>query len=135
MQQFSQYYDEFLWALCVWREARGEKLHTSRLAVAHVVLNRALDLKQRWPKTPSGVVLQHLQFSSFNAGDPNATLFPARDATVWLDCCDAVAGVLAGDLDPTKGANHYHSKMPTPPAWADPSKLTAEIGGFRFFKL
>lgn len=135
MQQFSQYYDEFLWALCVWREARGEALHTARLAVAHVIHNRALDAKKRWPISPAGVVLQLRQFSSFNASDPNSTLFPSRDSTPWLDCCDAVAGVLAGGLDPSRGANHYHSKMPTPPAWADLTKMTAEIGSFRFFKL
>src|SRR5262245_34015245 len=78
----------FALALAVWREARGESLR-GRCLVAQVIENRVTD--SRWPDTYVGVITQRLQFSSFNPGDPNATLFPAETDLAWEGC------VLAAD--------------------------------------
>lgn len=134
MENISPQYDVVLWALAVWREARGES-YAAKVAVAYCIQNRALD--PRWPNTPAEVVLQPYQFSSFNDGDPNATKFPAPKGAAWLDCCQAVHDVLAGMVsDPTAGANHYHSlpKSKPWPAWAEANRQTAVIGPFRFYK-
>ena len=45
-----------------------------------MIRNRAEDPKKRWPRTVSGVILEPRQFSSFNAGDPNAVKFPVEPA-------------------------------------------------------
>lgn len=133
-------YEEFLAALCLWREARGCSL-PCLTAIWWVIQNRAMDSRDRWPKSIPGVILQHAQFSSFTAGDPNATKFPMAtpignaDWAAWLDCMVAVTTSLGPD--PTNGGTNYES-IPDPaerPAWADPSKITLELGPFRFYKL
>ena len=130
-------YDQFIAALCIWREARGASM-PAKAGVWHVIQNRASDAAHRWPKTLAGVVLQPFQFSSFNHNDPNAVRLPVPDSSewpAWLDCCAVVGATL--DPDPTGGANMYHSFSAEAqyPAWADASKLTATIGPFKFYKL
>lgn len=124
-------YDRFLTALCIWREARGQGDDAKR-GVLWVINNRVDD--KRWPATASGVITQPKQFSSFNPGDPNATLFPLWYDAEFAACCEVVDN--PGD-DPTKGANAYHSIPPGGhlPAWADETKLTVRIGAFSFYKL
>jgi spore germination cell wall hydrolase CwlJ-like protein len=130
-------YDDFMAALCVWREARGET-YQAKLAVAAVILNRTKDSARRWSKTLHKVVLQKYQFSSFNVGDPNATRFPAQGTSQdWFefeDCQKAVAEAQAGN-DPTNGANHYFDISIDFPAWADSDKHTISIGRLKFYKL
>jgi|SRR5579883_2950609 len=127
--------DDELWALCDWREARGES-DEAKLGVAYVIHNRATDKKKRWPASIRGVILQPWQFSSFNQNDPNYTKYPEPDEKAWLACKAAVEKVKAGAEDPTKGANLYHSiPVGKPwPKWAQPELLTAVIGPFRFYK-
>jgi spore germination cell wall hydrolase CwlJ-like protein len=132
-------YDPFLFALAVWREARGESLQ-GKLGVAWCIRNRMTDRQMRWPATPGGVVLQRLQFSCFNADDANATKLPAAMDPAWLECCRVVDAVqeAGSEADPTHGANHYHSfpasRPELWPAWADPAKQTAIVGRFYFYK-
>lgn len=121
-------YERVLLALTIWREARGEPREAKR-GVAHVILNRVRS--RRFPRMLAGVILQPRQFSSYNGNDPNAVKFPKPDEPAWLECC-AVADD-PGD-DPTGGAVLYHSAMPAPPKWADPARLTAQIGAFRFYR-
>lgn len=125
--------DRFLLALCIWREARGETLKGKQL-VAAVIINRAHDPAMRWPRTIAGVILQPLQFSSFNAGDPNATKFPNAlvDLSMWEDCVTAADQAIAGPLATT--ANHYHVEN-IHPSWADASKIVATEGAHVFYKL
>jgi spore germination cell wall hydrolase CwlJ-like protein len=129
-------YDQFLISLCLWREARGSSAQ-AMTGVMHVILNRAKDNQNRWPKDIHKVILQKLQFSSFNRDDPNSSKFPIDDGgadwKAWKQA-EEVAFRSLGD-DPTRGANHYHSEMPIPPKWANPDKLTVEIGPFSFYKL
>ena len=131
----TQYYEDFLLALCLWREARGESFE-AKLAVRHVIMNRAAD--PRWPDDYAGVILQPKQFSSFSAGDPNAVKFPALGDPSWIQCCHVA--MVASIEDPTKGATFYHSgpreKLPER-CQRDfpPEKLTAKIGAFSFYRV
>ena len=50
-------YPWVLLALCLWREARGCS-HQEKLAIAHVIANRATDPKGRFPKSIAGVICQ-----------------------------------------------------------------------------
>ncbi len=131
-------YDQFLEALALFREARGQSL-ACKSAVLAVIRNRASDSLNRWPKSTADVVTQPKQFSSFNANDPNVTKWPTQKQPVewvaWQDCLTVVGTVLIAD--PTHGANHYHSisdGQPLP-TWADPAKLTVTISVFKFYKL
>jgi len=138
--------DQFMAALCLWREARGQSL-AAKAAVYNVILNRSTDPKGRWPKTPWGVVLQPFQFSSFNQGEVNSTKFPVEsnkaDWNAWLDCLSVVAAPIGGDS--TQGANFYHDSSIEPPAkaWLGGAatkddllaKLTCKIGAFSFYRL
>jgi spore germination cell wall hydrolase CwlJ-like protein len=135
-------YEQWLAALCIWREARGEHIDAKR-GVWFVIQNRMNDAARRWPRSIAGVILQHEQFSSFNAGDPNAVRFPipptegAPPSGDWKAFTDAQSVVAAtGEADPTNGANLYES-LPDgapKPSWATPEAMTAHIGTIRFYK-
>lgn len=136
-------YSQFLAALCLWREARGESLAALH-AIWNVIRNRATDSAHRWPRTISGVVLQPHQFSSFSTGDPNAVKFPqepasaaiaSADWTAWLNAQIVVSDI--NSPDPTNGANSYESLPPDAerPGWAQADKITLVLGPFRFYKL
>ena len=135
----ADFYDTFLMALCCWREARGE-IVAGKYAVCWSIKNRA-DHPSWWGgPSISSVVLKPMQYSSFNANDPNATKFPLPTDTSWTASLLAAGQVLAGMLvDPTMGATHYFdsSMDANPPVWAkDGSKvLTVTIGNLHFWKL
>jgi spore germination cell wall hydrolase CwlJ-like protein len=124
-------YENVLLALALYREARGCSQH-AKIGVAWVIRNRAADPRHRWPKTVPGVILQHMQFSSFNPGNVDA-VFPIPPDDAWAACSEAAA---APDADPTGGAQYYHSIPPGQrlPSWAMVYPLTATIGPFRFYK-
>ncbi|MDA4120223.1 MAG: cell wall hydrolase [Thaumarchaeota archaeon] len=129
--------DLYLRCLCLWREARGSSL-PALAAINSVITNRMNDPHNRWPKSATGVILQPLQFSSFNASDPNSTKLPdprhPQDWVAWCNCVLVAEAPLGGDN--TDGATNYESEPPDKlPAWADPAKITTTIGPFRFYKL
>lgn len=119
----------FMLALCIWREARGESLRGKSL-VGSVICNRVSD--RRWPKTFTDVITQPRQFSSFNSGDPNATLFPHESDPSWSASVLAAEQVL--EHGPVTTANHYHvaGLLPT---WADRDKITETEGRHVFYHL
>jgi len=125
-------------ALTIWKEARGES-YAAKLAVAWVIRNRTMNKDGRWPSSPSDVCWQPKQFSAWNANDVNSNKWPKSGDVVYADCCRAweQAWASQADADPTAGANHYESLPPAgaAPRWADPSKRTARIGAFEFYKL
>jgi hypothetical protein len=134
-------YDQFLLALCLFREARGSSL-PALTAIYHVILNRVNDPHKRWRRTIPGVILQPLQFSSFNRDSPDQAFpvppepgtQPNPDWRAWQDCLTVVQTQLLAD--PTGGANCYESCAPGQlPAWASPEKITVTVGPFRFYKL
>ncbi len=137
---------QFMEALCLFREARGES-KAAKTAMLAVIRNRSVDPHFRWPRSTVGVITQPLQFSSFNANDPNSKVWPTPGGnpaawTAWLECCDVVTVPMLAD--PTGGATNYEAipldkleefrKTPNG-AWADPAKITTEIGKTRFYKL
>ena len=130
---------EFIEALCLYREARGES-KAAKAAILAVIRNRAAQSpKFGWPRTTTGVITQPLQFSSFNASDPNSKVWPTTASPgswqAWCDCCDVVLTPMTAD--PTDGANHYEAiadGLPKP-TWADPEKMKIQIGKTRFYKL
>lgn len=117
-----------------------------KTAIWHVMQNRMTDERRRWPRTLSGVIQQHLQFSSMTAaGDPNLVLWPVQpiptqersaDWLAFLDCQTVVESPL--NADPTNGANMYESEpVDKRPKWSNPlcSVLTLDLGNTRFYRL
>jgi hypothetical protein len=138
-------YEQFLGALCVWREARSEG-QQGMLGVWWTVNNRATDSQRRWPRTVAGVVLQRSQFDAMTIkGDPETitwpippipTAAPSADWAAFLGAQEIVTAPLGAD--PTNGANYYESE-PTPPdpvkmPWFDPANLTVKLGAIRFYR-
>jgi len=130
---------EFIEALALYREGRGETM-AAKVAMLAVIRNRANDPDHRWPRSTVGVITQPLQFSSFNSNDVNAGVWPTPMGNpgawqAWCDCCNVVTTPMTAD--PTMGATNYEA-MPdgvTRPSWADPAKMTVQIGKTRFYKL
>lgn len=137
-------YEQFLCAICLWREARGYS-RTIMVAILHVMMNRRTDLGHRWSRTLTGVICQPDQFSSFNAGDPNATKFPqppqpgnlpSPDWKAFQQAMEVVMSEHEYSDDPTRGATNYESCQPGKlPSWALPDKMTLQAEPFRFYKL
>lgn len=122
----------YLAALCTWREARGTSDEAIR-GVLHVIKNRATH-PSWWGAGYPGVILKPYQFSSFNAGDPNAVKFPAEEDRVFQKILNITERVIVGqDEDLTGGATHYHNSDITP-AWDKQLTQVAKIGPFTFFK-
>jgi spore germination cell wall hydrolase CwlJ-like protein len=137
-------YQFVLLALVLWREAR-DCSRAEKLAIAHVIHNRTTDPAGRWPRTLSGVICQPMQFTSIAppahvspAEMANATTWPKESDPHWLECCQ-IADEFASSVDssdPTRGAtNYYSTPISSVPAWADESKMTLQLGVFRFFRL
>lgn len=145
---------ECVMAMCLFGEARGADVK-AKAGVAHVLLTRAGWRPGRFFSATlaaaplvtrvAGSALQRLQFSCFNASDPNrARLLSgnATEAAAWAECIAIAAAALDGLLrDPTGGANHYHTLglkdqiLGRWPAWAKVKDQTAEIGAFKFYRL
>ncbi len=130
---------QFMEALALFREGRGES-KPAKAAMLAVIRNRAADPQHRWPRNTVSVIVQPLQFSSFNSSDPNSTVWPVPGGSpgswqAWCDCCDVVTVPMTAD--PTEGATNYEAiaEGNPRPAWADPLKLTVKIGKTRFYKL
>jgi spore germination cell wall hydrolase CwlJ-like protein len=80
-------YEEWLIALCMWREARGNG-HDGMLAVNWVIRNR---VRMAATKTTAySVITRPSQFSSFNAKDANASQFPNPSNPEWVQACGIV---------------------------------------------
>lgn len=130
-------YEQFIGALCIWREARGCTTDCWT-GIWHVLLNRVNDTHKRFGLSLIDVVLKPHQFSSFSAGDPNAVKLPnpqfPSDYASWPKIMDVVTDSLA--TDPTNGATHYEScDSQHVPQWATTDKMTVKIGPFRFYRL
>lgn len=125
----------FLFALCLWREARGEPVD-GREAIADSILNRVDD--PRWPDTVVGVITEPHQFSAFNPHDPNARMWPdpirnaPKDWAAWVECWQIADRKLAeGPALP--GVDHYHSTAVRRPQWAMGMTPVFTIGGHIFY--
>ncbi len=124
-------------ALNDYWEARSESL-AGRIAVARVVLNRAMD--SRFPSNLCEVIKQvtfqgehkRCQFSWFC----DAKMDTPYEADQWRTSLKVAAAVLQADCaipDPTGGALWYHADF-TRPVWALGYETTTIIGGHVFYR-
>lgn len=147
--------DHLALGLTAWAEARGDAAQggssvEERLAVMAVCMNRAADVRHRWPKTVAGVCLQPVQFSCWNPGKDANHLALVEQAQAALDgkvIADGLLqetlfladGVLRGIIqDKTGGANHYYAPKAMGgkvPAWAKGLRPVAVVGDQLFFRL
>lgn len=124
--------DDALAAMNAWIEARGEPFE-GQIAVCEVMRNR---LKTgRWGKTVLEVILAPFQFSGWNTKDPNRTKALSLDDQDQEYQRALKAWKFSEKSDLTKGALYYYNPkvVTTPPAWADPKKLTAAYGNHQFY--
>ena len=108
--------------------------------VAQVILNRAAD---KWDAGGVvGVCLAPLQFSCWNASDPNRAKILAApgnraEAAMWALCLD-VAGLALEERNPDRvsGADCYYARsIPAPPYWArPPARLLFADGSHVFWR-
>lgn len=123
-------------ALNDYFEARGESL-AGRLAVAKVVLNRAMD--PRFPKNLCAVIKQNktrtahrCQFSWYCDGRSDTPY----NRTSWRRSLKLAAAVLIKDsslADPTDGALWYHASF-VHPKWSDNLEVSGIVGGHIFYR-
>lgn len=121
-------------ALTIYHEARGEP-ELGKLAVAHVVINRAHD--PRFPMRICDVVYQKkeprprgCEFSW--TCDPLSD--QPRDAEAWLHSMKIARQVYWGlTEDPTAGAMWFHADY-VHPAWAGPLAAPQRIGHHLFYR-
>lgn len=123
-------------ALNDYWESRGEPLE-GRIAVAQVVLNRAMD--RQYPRNLCDVVKQNhrrsvygCQFSWNCDGRPDHP----TEAQAWRESLMLAATVLSRSsaiVDPTDGALWYHS-VKVKPAWSHGLRKTRTISGHVFYR-
>ena len=117
----------------LYGEARGEPEDGQR-AVAHVLWNRVRD--GRWGETLVTVCLARMQFSCWNASDPNREQIAAlADHAPILERLRSVLSRARNERDPTGGATHYFSSfMVQPPKWSIGATFCGTFGHHRFYK-
>lgn len=124
-----------LLALCNWREARGE-IVAAKMAQAWSVRNRVLR-PSWWGTDYCSVILKPLQYSSFNASDPNAIKFPQPGDTAWQASLMAAESAYMGvGNDPAQGCTNYFDKSldGNLPDWAKKMIHVFDIGNLRFYR-
>ena len=129
--------DDFMLALCMWREARGDG-EAGMQAVGSTIRNRVkigADSTSYYRE-----IVRPLQFSSITApGDHQLTIWPylhsPLEAESWLEAQQLAAGIINGSLpDNTNGATHYFATSIPMPSWAKVMQMTCQIGNQRFYK-
>lgn len=130
--------DQQVLARTLWAEARGQG-PDGMLAVACVIRNRARN--PGWWGGPSlrSVCLKPLQFSCWNASDPQFKLIRA-DAirSLAFDTAMGIAAAVMADAvaDITHGADHYCTAAVAPKtSWAKSRTPVAKIGAHWFYRI
>lgn len=125
-------WDEQVALRTLYGEARGESPE-GQSAVAHVLLNRVKD--GRWGKSLATVCLSRLQFSCWNASDPNRELMAAlQDDGAALVKLKPILDEARTGKDPTNGALFYFSDtMIVPPKWSIGMTFLRKIGHHNFY--
>ncbi len=120
-------------AATIWGEARSEPL-AGRIAVAHVVRNRAAD-PGWWGRDVRTCCLSPGQFSCWWDRQGQAVRLVDETDAAFRACLDIAGQVMTGDLaDPTGGADHYH-RDDVRPHWAQGRKPIRTIGRHIFYRL
>ena len=106
--------DILIAAKTIYGESRGEDYPT-KLAVAHVILNRwrrAQRAGTTKDSTIARVCYRDMQFSTWNANDPNFQAVQLADVMqeAFRDSMRAILEAVNQAHDPTGGALHYHDE-------------------------
>ena len=123
-------------ARTIWGEARGEGID-GMTAVANVVMNRVRHPRW-WGHDVVSVCLKPLQFSCWNANDPNRPkILRASPANEGFALCQVIAQqAINGALDdPTGGCDSYFDTSIDPPSWAVGKEPIYSVGDLRFYRL
>lgn len=121
--------DDTLAVVTIWQEARGEP-HEGKVAVGEVIRNRMKGDK----RSAGAVVLAPMQFSGWNAHDPNrlpSVQIDDQDPVVQ-DCQRAWAESEQSDL--VGGATLYFNPALAQPSWASQVHFVVAVGGHRFYR-
>ena len=123
--------DDFMLALCIWREARGEG-PAGMQAVACVIRNRVRARGSSY----YAEVTRAWQFSSITAkGDPELGVYPVPNDPQWASIQALVPGIIDGSLaDNTGGAQFYYADGIPLPSWAQGMTATVSVGRQHFYK-
>jgi spore germination cell wall hydrolase CwlJ-like protein len=123
--------DDFMLALCMWREARGEGTE-GMTAVGCVVRNRMT----KHGSSYYAEIIKPWQFSSISVkNDAEVNLFPATADTQWVASQELAKSIIAGvTVDNTSGAEFYYATTIPLPQWATSMTMTCQIGKQRFYK-
>jgi spore germination cell wall hydrolase CwlJ-like protein len=129
--------EQFMLALAIWREARGEPVN-AQIAVGCSIRNRTLRAtwwNDRTAASYTAVILQPYQYSSFNASDPNATKIPNYRDPNFREILGIAASIIDGTQeDTTSGATHYFDSSIDPPSWTTEMTEVLDLPPFKFFK-
>jgi N-acetylmuramoyl-L-alanine amidase len=124
-------------ARTLYGENRGNGI-AGMQSVAWVILNRARDPADRWPKTIAGVCKQRAQFTCWSPNDPNAKVCAAVDERddSYVEALFAATSVLSGQVvDPTLGSDHYFAVgMKARPSWAETMDFKVRLHGHLFYR-
>jgi N-acetylmuramoyl-L-alanine amidase len=127
--------EQDLFALCLWREARGEGC-TGMTAVAWVIWNR----HKRWNIPVTRVIMGPNQFTSMSV-DKNPPS-PLPGDRQYFEAQDIVREIYAGTIDdPTNGACYYYNPSTADSPWFVRNVVddttrhpqSAKIGNHEFF--
>lgn len=127
--------DQFMSALCLWREARGEGTN-GMTAIMCVLRNRVA----RHNSSYYAEVIKKWQFSSITAiGDPQLGLYPQSTDPQWQLATNLVGMIGPEDsrvADVTGGATlYYDDSIAFPASWNRAVvQSTVKIGRLNFFK-
>lgn len=111
-------FDQNTWALCLWREARGEGFLGMR-AVGWTIYNRSV----AWEKSIRDVVMGKNQFTSMVEQKlPDGSWgfeFPPDGDVQWKEAQQIVAALAHGvdTTDPTMGALYYANLLTATSGW------------------
>lgn len=121
-------------ARTLYGEARREPPET-RVAIAEVVYNRAIQRSPRFGLSVEAVCRQPDQFSCWNPGDPNRgrTLSISLCDPEIADCVTIARDLVAGRVGGlTLGADHFHHRRVSP-YYSRQHAPCAQIGNYVFF--
>lgn len=133
-----EWYERFIWALTVWREASNQGFD-AKAAVALSIKNR-VDHPAWWGKDLVEVCTKREQYTSMNTkqDDPNLRRWPKKGDAAFQECLDIVRGIQTGLVRPIFiGADSYYDDSIPAPWWAaqHPERYIGKVGVFHFYNM
>lgn len=128
-----KYEDIVFLALCVWREARGEK-EAGQVGVAQCIMNR-VKRPGWWGNDVKSVIFKKWQFSSLtDPRDRQLTVWPEKDTLDWIRAIHVAEDVVEGRvLNPVLGADSYHDISIPSPKWTKTARYVTQLGRIKFY--